>query len=226
MSETWLPWCTRKSGDTSRTGYFLKKSRKLTEIRYQVNHSAEGWAAFLMPGSRPGASWSFSNLQNGVMLQHYPLEAITWTSGGRRQNIDGLAVEHEGMTSQPLNVVQVANDRRLFANLQRLCPNLRDPVYLQGFREHDELTNGATSCPSGRIQSLYDSYKAVSPPTPPEEEDDDMAKPIYVKVKGRRFTNSSTALAYSTSGRPRFSETTTSQRLLSCPRTTGSGSCR
>ncbi len=172
MAETWLPWCQKRPGDRSRTGYFLKSTRSLAEIRYQVNHSAEGWEAYLRAGSAPGASWTFSNLQGGKMYQHYPLELPTWTSGGRRQNIDGLAVEHEGVAGQLLNAAQVTNDRRLYEDLNRLCPNMRIPRLGEGFREHGELTNGATACPSGRIQPLYDSYAVVQPPTPPNVWDD------------------------------------------------------
>jgi hypothetical protein len=116
------------------------------------------------------------------MYQHYPLELPTWTSGGRRQNIDGLAVEHEGMAGQPLNAAQVANDRRLYADLKRLCPNLRAPVFMQGFREHGELTNGYTACPSGRIQPLYDSYKVVVPPPPDKEWDEMVTEAELTKI--------------------------------------------
>ena len=49
-----------------------------------------------------------------------------------------------------------------------------------GYREHGELTNFATACPSGRIQPLYDSY-ATAAPLPTEE--DDMV--IFVKPEGR-----------------------------------------
>ncbi len=185
MAETWLPWCQKRPGDRSRTGYLLKSTRSLAEIRYQVNHSAEGWETYLRAGSAPGASWTFSNLQGGKMYQHFPLELPTWTSGGRRQNIDGCAAETEGVAGQPMNAAQVANARRLYSDLNRLCPNMRIPLLGEGFREHGELTNGYTACPSGRIQPLYDSYKVAPPaPEPPPQEEEDVTR--YISFRGHR----------------------------------------
>ena len=158
---TWLDWCIKAPGPPEKAGYAAQSSRALSEILYIVNHSAEGWKSFLVQGHRPGAnaSWSFSNNQDGSMYQHYPLEAITYTSGGFRQNVDGLGVEHEGVAGQLLNAVQIANDKRLYGDVAELCPNLRAARFMDGYREHNELTNGATTCPSGRIQSLYDAYE-------------------------------------------------------------------
>jgi hypothetical protein len=158
---TWLPWAIKAPAPQDKAGYPNDPGRKLSEILYIVMHSAEGWESYLKQGHRPGAdaSWTFSNCQNGNFYQHFPLEALTYTSGGYTQNRDGLACENEGVTGQPLNEAQIANGRRLRADVEKLCPNLRPPVFGQGWREHSELTNGATSCPSGRIQPLYDSYK-------------------------------------------------------------------
>ena len=155
----------------------------MQHVLYTVPHSAEGWESYLRQGHRPGelASWSFSNCQDGDFYQHYPLEAITWTSGTMQANISGLAVENEGIKGQPLNARQVANLRRLQADVDALCPNLRAPIYGQGFREHWELSANATTCPNGRIQPLYDSY-VVAPPPPPapiiKEQD------LYIQFEG------------------------------------------
>jgi hypothetical protein len=132
----------------------------MSEILYIVPHSAEGWEDFLRLGHRPGedASWTFSNCQDGDFYQHYPLSALTFTSGGYTQNRDGLACENEGKAGQPLNAKQIANIRRMREDVAKVCPNLRAPLLGAGFREHSELTKGATTCPSGRIKPLYESY--------------------------------------------------------------------
>lgn len=161
MTETWIPWCIKRAVPAGHAGYSNDPDRTLAEILYVVNHSAEGWKSYLINGYRPGesASWMFSNCQDGEMYQHFPLEALTYTSGSYEANRDGVGVEHEGVKGQPINEKQVANDRRLYADLRNLCPNLRAPQLGLGFREHRELTNGATTCPNGRIQPLYDSYR-------------------------------------------------------------------
>jgi hypothetical protein len=51
-------------------------------------------------------------------------------------------------------------------DVAKVCPNLRAPLLGAGFREHSELTKGATTCPSGRIKPLYESYLQA------KEEDD------------------------------------------------------
>ena len=144
----------------------------MSEILYIVMHSAEGWEPFLRRGHRPGedASWTFSNCQDGDFYQHYPLSALTFTSGGYTQNRDGLACENEGVAGQPLNAAQVANARRMRADAATVCPNLRAPLLGAGFREHSELTNGATTCPSGRISPLYRSYLKAQEEDMTEEE--------------------------------------------------------
>jgi len=163
MTETWLTWAIKAPGPPEKAGYGSVPVRRLDQILYIVPHSAEGWEAFLKLGHRPGepASWTLSNCIDGDFYQHYPLEALTYTSGGLTQNRDGLACENEGKKGTPINAKQVANLRRLRTDVAALCPNLRAPLLGQGWREHGELTNGFTSCPSGRIQPLYDSYKEV-----------------------------------------------------------------
>lgn len=147
--------------------------RSLDGVLYVVNHDARGYRAYLRQGHRPGeeASWTFTNQTDGVLLQHFELEQPTWTSGGPVQNKAGIATEHENLagawgfpTFEVLTPAQIRTDRHLFTFLKALCPNLRAPLLGAGFREHEELTNGATSCPSGRIQPLYDSYLQAPPP--------------------------------------------------------------
>ncbi|KKK61605.1 hypothetical protein LCGC14_3012680, partial [marine sediment metagenome] len=57
-----------------------------------------------------------------------------------------------------MNAVQIANARRMREDVKAICPNLRAPLLGAGFREHSELTNGATECPSGAIAPFYQSY--------------------------------------------------------------------
>lgn len=160
MTETWIDWAIRAPVPPGYDGYSFDPDRRLDEILYIVNHSAEGWRSSLVLGHRPGetASWTFSVMVDGQLYQHMPLEKLAYTSGSYEANRDGIGREHEGVKGTPITPFQVATDQRLDRDLQRLCPNLRPLVLGQGYREHSELTNGFTSCPSGRIQPLYDAH--------------------------------------------------------------------
>ena len=147
--------------------YFLGKAfpRSLKDIWFTVNHDARGFRSFLRQGQAPGreAGWLITNLIDGTRLQHYELEAATWTSGGHWNNLHGVATEHENLkgawgfpTFEVITPAQVEADLETELFLATVCPNLRPPTFTQGRREHRELTNGATSCPNGRIQPLYD----------------------------------------------------------------------
>ena len=160
ITETWIPWAIRAPiPSEGYDGYDDAPDRELSEILYIVNHSAEGWKSYLKQGHRPGeqASWTFSVMVDGQLYQHAPLEALTYGSGSYEANRDGIVREHEGVKPFVITPAQVATDRRLDGDLADLCPNLRPLVKGFGYREHSELTGGATSCPSGRIQPLYDA---------------------------------------------------------------------
>jgi len=147
--------------------------RPLSAIRYTVNHDAQGYRSFLKRGQAPGrqASWLISNLLDGTRLQHYELEAGTWTSGGYAQNTAGVATEHEsqiGDMSLPITQSQADADIETERFLKTVCPNLLPPVLGQGRREHRDFPGQTTSCPSGRIITLYNT-----------QEDDDMTDAEY-----------------------------------------------
>ena len=160
--------------------------RSLADIRYTVNHDAQGYRSFLKPGQAPGrqASWLITNLLDGTRWQHFPLEAGTWTSGGYAQNTEGVATEHEsqiGDMSLPITQAQADADLETEKFLKTVCPNLLPPVLGQGRREHSELTGGATNCPGGRIITLYNI--GTAPPEEAERDDDDMTDEQWSTLK-------------------------------------------
>lgn len=62
------------------------------------------------------ASWHFSVLQNGQVLQHYDTELITWHCGSLYWNARLIGIEHEGgynPTNEPLTVPQLESSVRL-----------------------------------------------------------------------------------------------------------------
>jgi len=144
--------------------------RSLDEVEFVVNHDAQGYKSYLKNGNGMGrqSSWLITNLLDGTRLQHYELEAGTWTSSSYWANTKGVATEHEsqiGDMSLPITQAQAEADLETESFLATVCPNLKAPVLGWGRREHGELSDGSTSCPNGRIITLYNM-------TAPEEEDD------------------------------------------------------
>jgi N-acetyl-anhydromuramyl-L-alanine amidase AmpD len=150
--ESWLPACIRRDGPSQKQGYGHIPSRTLAEIEGICAHSMEGsLAAALGELDNPSrlASWTFSNPKAGNVLQHYPLESVTWGSGSPEANRRFVSIEHEGWAGEPLTENQITNlvmlARTLTAEPRSRTTNLR---------EHNEMTAyGAqpTACPSGRI---------------------------------------------------------------------------
>ena len=102
--------------------------------------------------SRRSASWTFFVTKGGRRLQHYPLEAITWTQGGRKWNRAGVGVEHEGKEGEPLTDVQLQASVELFVLVREICPGLQGPVsFGEGRPLMEHRMVSATACPSDRI---------------------------------------------------------------------------
>lgn len=120
------------------------------EMRFIVNHSAEGYFGTQSPSSvmrARGNSWHITIYQNGHTVQSYPLEAVCWHSGPKG-NFGGIGIEHEGKAGEALTPAQLASTIRVQSEIARLrgwAAVIRNQT---GF-EHNQFM--ATSCPSGRI---------------------------------------------------------------------------
>src|SRR5207253_1471820 len=117
-TDGWLDWTERVPGPPD------KLYREPNAIAGYVAHSMVGpYAAaatrlFATDRAVDGAyntyaaaSWHFSMLASGVVIQHYPLQASCWASGSRAANTRFVAVETEGggpgNESQPLTEAQI-----------------------------------------------------------------------------------------------------------------------
>lgn len=135
-----------------------------------VAHSAEGYQDYLLgniiqrPASGGRKSWTFTNLFNGRLIQHYPIYSQVWTSGAGYPNNNMPSAECEGQYFEPLTDAQVNNlvfiIREIAAAASRTdIRRLRDgesiaPRLAFLLTEHRECTRwgaDATACPSGRI---------------------------------------------------------------------------
>jgi len=167
LTDTWLPFAVRRPGPPSKQGYSLAPHRNLSEIEGEVKHSAEGGLNPLfgeLDRLDRRASWHFSIGYDGVVYQHYPLEAITWHCGvaGDRSldtsligNATLIGEEHEGggpnHPGEPLTGVQERASIALSRAIREICPHVgaAPPALRQNLWEHNWLSQ--TSCPSGRI---------------------------------------------------------------------------
>lgn len=123
-------------------------------------HSAVGYRGGLhsvlsLPDSVRVAGWHFSPLQNGVVEQHYPLNAVLYHAGNYHANLHTVGVEHEGgynPADEPLTEAQRAASVDLFRwiGIQGQF-SLSRSVKGRTLHEHNEVSDIVTQCPSGRI---------------------------------------------------------------------------
>ena len=148
VSELWFPGAERLPGHARKTsGESFPKSGL-------VIHSAEGsWAGFkrVLEG-RDGGSWHFSNLKDGTLYQHYPIEAITWHARGGNTRYAGM--ECEGKDGEKLTDRQIDNCVAVTRWMKRVCEwgDLSRVRPGGNMVEHQEVGIEAgyvTACPSG-----------------------------------------------------------------------------
>jgi len=179
MSETWLPGVERQQGPHWKQGYPGIPNRAMEAIEGEVNHSAEGSMAALLAEIQNltrQASWTFSIDVDGRIVEHYPLESITWHAGRKGDldpdteitgNIALLGKEHAGRKGTPLTAAQEDASVSItkFVRATALAGD-NPPELAVNLWEHNWI-NPNTACPSGRIN--WDTYMAKLSPV---EEDD------------------------------------------------------
>ena len=159
MAETWLPGVERQQGPFWKQGYLGIPRRPMESIEGEVNHSAEGSMAALLgeiQNLTRAASWTFSILKDGRVMQHYGIKSVTWHGGSRDANDKFVGIEHEGGFSphdEPLTSMQVKSLTDLLAWLgdEFGWTEWKRQITLW---EHNEMTrfgSAPTACPSGRI---------------------------------------------------------------------------
>ena len=155
-ADGWLAFAERKPGPSGKT------NGGVSPVSGFVAHSAEGYESHIMnvlndPNRQ--ASWHFTNLYDGRLWQHYPIQAQCWASGSGQPNNNWPAMEHEGIAGQPLTDAQIATTARVIRELSQLKgwtptrptgPQDKN-ASLWEHREMVRFGSLATACPSGRI---------------------------------------------------------------------------
>jgi len=114
-----------------------------------IMHSMEGsyaGALTVLMGNTP-ASWHFSVLKDGRVIQHYPISAATWHAGGPVANNKYVGIEHEGRAGEALTPEQLASSVALVKWIAQEEGWI--PVHGSTLFEHKDVYN--TQCPSNRI---------------------------------------------------------------------------
>lgn len=134
----------------SMVGTFEGAKTRLEDVSKDANGGYTANAA---------ASWHFSVLQSGKVLQHYDSAAVAWHAGSRRYNALLIGIEHEGgfnPTNEPLTAAQAAASVALVRWLHQVHgkgPMERYPQAVSPdaflLTEHNEVYQ--TACPSHRI---------------------------------------------------------------------------
>ena len=147
----------------------FKQNGGVNRQRGVVCHSMVGsYAAALGELRNPNrqASWHFSVLKSGLVVQHAELTAQCWHAGSARNN-DLIGIEHEGGLNpynEPLTPAQLDASVALVRWLAKECPF--PLVRGVGLLEHNEVSGSPTACPSNRIP--WDKYEEEDVPTQAE----------------------------------------------------------
>lgn len=178
----WLDWCEHLPGPADKV-YSAKNAGNGLAL-----HSMEGYGYGGIHGRMNNtdrdpdgrytfyaqASWMFSLMVDGTLIQHYPVTASTWTSGNWLANTTLWGVEAEGKAGVPLTPAQVQTVLRLWREYEAHTGKFATREHpIRTLWEHNEVAmwaepnGGPTSCPSHRYDPAY-----VANAASPIEEDD------------------------------------------------------
>jgi len=157
---SWYPQAVIEAGPTA------KQQAGTNPAAGVVLHSAVGFKSGLLqelrrPTSERTAAWHFSVLQDGTVLQHYPLTAVLWHCSDGPSDKDGvdgngtlIGIEHEGgfdPTNEPLTPAQRSASVALVLWIAGVGGWTPSRTTNKTLFEHKEIADKPTECPSGRI---------------------------------------------------------------------------
>lgn len=190
MPATWYPAAQRLDGPASKSGFPGRGDR---EGRGVVVHSAEGYRAGLesrILDPNVALSWHFSVMMDGLVQQHYPIEAMCWHAR-TPANYRYVGIECEGQAALAPRQLTALIDLLGWLSTADDWPLIARNVTLF---EHNQFV--ATLCPSGRIPwetILARLNVSVTPPMPIEAQLRGVIAAAFVLSIGRPITDLSPA---------------------------------
>ncbi|MDP9239002.1 MAG: N-acetylmuramoyl-L-alanine amidase [Chloroflexota bacterium] len=148
------PLAAWRPGPASKAGYAGVAGNSAEGV---VCHSMAGYrdaAMRVLDDPQRRASWHFSVLQNGSVLQHYDSLAVAWHCGSREWNARLIGIEHEGGLEPEDEPLTNAQHDASVALVRWLAEQHGFPLIRRvGLWEHREVAppSDPTACPSGRI---------------------------------------------------------------------------
>lgn len=156
----WYPSAERYDGPAWKVNGVTNRSEGV------VLHSMEGsyGGALTVLTGNSQASWHFSVLKDGRVIQHYPTTSACWHAGSPVANNKFIGIEHEGRVGEALTPEQLASS----VGLVRWIAQEEGWLMARHVTmfEHNEVYN--TACPSGRIP-----WEAYVPDDPNREDNYD-----------------------------------------------------
>ena len=167
ITDGWHSFAVRVPGPPNR------RQRWNNDLSMIVHHSMEG----TIPGpggydvmrdpNREGTAWHGTVGRDGILRQHYPVEAGLW-HGGPNANPYGPGYELEGFAGEPINDAQLDT----FVRIHHEIAEYTGREYTRdngGLKEHGELAS--TACPSNRYDRLWANPNGVADLTPDQVRD-------------------------------------------------------
>ena len=165
ITNGWLNWATWYPGPVNKAYPWINSGLGI------VWHSMEGWkAGSFAELDKPTrqASWLFSIGLDGVLYQHYSVDASCWASGNEFANTHYWSVELEGVQPSEINDYQIQTALALineWENYTGLQAYRSGNWNTQTMHQHREVATiatpnaGPTACPSNRYAQLWETLK-------------------------------------------------------------------
>ena len=145
----WFDFARREPGPPGRRQLFNNTLEHVTFHSMEGNRG--GYSVFYDDVNRPGIAWHGTIGKDGILYQHYPIEAGLYHGGGFA-NTRSPGFELEGFYYEPISEPQKRIVKLIISNIEE---HLNRPLTREngGIKEHREQFN--TACPSERYTEFW-----------------------------------------------------------------------
>lgn len=159
----WFDFAVKEPGPPDRRQRF---NNTLSWITFHSLEGVRGGYSVMNDPNRPGIAWHGTIGYDGILYQHYPIEAGLF-HGGPNANPYSPGFETEGglddgdihTVDEPLNPAQKHTVQLIIINIEEY----KNRPYTRangGIRQHGELAQ--TACPSNRYDTLWEEMEGMT----------------------------------------------------------------